>query len=275
MKAAKDLWIIGDSTMKELYYTLRAMKTSARQGADRAQALEPFIHRHYNVKEFDKTKQFARDNVMARIVNSFISALNENTKLPKFLVVIPDDEVIRMLNYTGYGVKVMLGKCIHWMMGQIDKEIDDRKEALALHRPGALTPGEPKVLWVKALERPRRDRFELVRDKWNATLEQTIEQAGGDVHHVISPTPYEGSQRNLFDINNNISHEGRVSFWRCFSENIRKFDITQENKRINDIIAATQVTVHRFHHGQETRAVSHRIIADKHYTPHDQKKMQK
>ena len=74
----KDLWLVGDKYLKEMYYTLRALKKTDMQHRGRAMdnsPPEPCLHRQYNVKSFNKTEDYAKDNVLVRTINALEDAM--------------------------------------------------------------------------------------------------------------------------------------------------------------------------------------------------------
>ena len=54
----------------------------------------PFMLQYYNVKLFCHTQSKAVKPAIARIVNSTIDALNDEMRLPKYLVVILDRDIL-------------------------------------------------------------------------------------------------------------------------------------------------------------------------------------
>ena len=178
IEAAKALWIVGDDFVEELSYTLRAMKapTDSRIDANRrelAQQQEPYIHKQYNVDTFTNTKNFVRENALARFNNAWMKALDVNPILPKIMVIMFGEEILKMLNYQGYGISVMIGKCIYWMIDKLSQAIETRKDALRRVRQGALSNGEPHIVWVPMLNKPPgSDRFKTNREKFNDILEK-------------------------------------------------------------------------------------------------------
>ena len=194
----------------------------------RKQEVEPYIHRHYEVLQLYTTKNYTRDNVMTRMLNTLIGELKSNLFLPRFLVVVPDVEFLAMMNYTGFGISAMLGRCLHWLMKQIDRVIDTRREALAHRKPGAVFTSEPYVMWIKMLETPGHDKYAMVRSKFNVILEQAMEQS--KYSHVLHSSDRDEIQRHLFNMNGNITHDGRIAYWNFISCQIQKFDLQYTSK---------------------------------------------
>ena len=204
------------------------MKHPGNDTTSTALRAEPFVHRYYNVKEFDSASKFAQHNILAWMVNSLIQAMNENPSiLPKYLVMIPDDQMIAVLRHTGFGVSLMMGKCVYWLIEQTLQIINNRKEALTRIKLGAVTPGEPRILWVRLLEKPGQDNFTVTKSKFDIILEQAVCQSNAGIVLTAS----DGICRHWFDVNNNFTHEGRISYWRHFSDQVKNLDFPQTVRR--------------------------------------------
>ena len=62
-------------------------------------------------------------NILSRIYNSFVSALNKHAKLPLLVVIVLDDDLIEALVYTNVGVSPLLGMWFEWLATQLDAAI--------------------------------------------------------------------------------------------------------------------------------------------------------
>ena len=185
--------------------------------------MELYLCQQYNVKHYYITSQFHRENALARLLNAFIEALNENKKtLPRLIIFMPDSEFLQMLNYYDYGVSLMIRKCLHWLITQIDRLITIRKDALWHRKPGAVLELEPKVIWVKMLVFPS-SRMDIVHAKFNVILEQSLLQAQSGF--IMNTTEDDSRvQHSLFDGNGNMTNSSRITFWHFFNLMIWKFD---------------------------------------------------
>ena len=248
VRACKDLWLVGDDFLKEMSYTLRAMKNSSEaRPSSTAMARgnitrEPYIHKQYNVRPFTSSKKFSRENVLARINNSFVKALNENPILPKAIVFVLGDEILKLLNYNGYGISMMIGKTIYWLINKISRHIETCREALTIRKPGALTPGEPKIVWLNLLTRPGVDQQTENREKFNSILKQATEDSS--LGMTMAATPEDRIQYHWFDLNGNMTHEGRTDFWSFFSDQILRFDMEMERQKHEDDTVIVQAPPH-------------------------------
>ena len=228
-------------------YALKALKSStegSQHGDLRGKAAsmlpEPYLHCQYNVKTFFPSS-YTRGNVMSGILNKLMDAFKENALLPRFIIIIPYDSFLAMLNHTEYGVSLMIGKCLHWLITEVDKLVDTRRAALLRRKPGAVTPHEPKVMWIKMLEFPGRDRYALVRSKFDIILEQVLAQTRKGF--IMKATECDNIQRNWFDMMGHITHDGCIQYWCFISYQLQRFD-SQAIELLLDGKVAVRETYH-------------------------------
>ena len=221
IKAFKDLWILGDSFIREMFHTLRAMKFRPGQIRNDSNAnLEPYIHRKYNVRAYYNKNQFSQENALARLYNALVKGINDNAKLPRIILVIPGVEFFNSINHKDYGVSLMIGKCIDWYLTNFQREIRTRKMDIYQKRIGAVEHLEPKVIWVKMLI--EGNRSSTLIDKFNAILEQGLFNSGsGFIMETLRFHPA------LWDRNQKLNHDGRIQFWQHISRIIKGFDKQQ------------------------------------------------
>ena len=163
-------------------------------------------------------------SVPARIVNCLIKALNEDkcVRLPRFVVVVPDWDLLRYFNHNTYGIEEVVYEAINWMTKEMKKAIEDKREQLMKIKPGAVIATEPKVVWIKMLQRAMNyDKVLTVRAKYNATLEALLSEKSG--HYIIDINPILRDPV-YFTRNNELSEDGKVLFWKEVDECIRLFD---------------------------------------------------
>ena len=71
------MWFIGDVRLKDMFYTLRALKTPKQNPS-----LENDLHLHqtYNIQHYTFTDvaHMRSDNPVARLINALIDGLNAN-----------------------------------------------------------------------------------------------------------------------------------------------------------------------------------------------------
>ena len=130
-----------------------------------------FINKNFEVKPYCGSR-FASNNtnILSRIENSFARALMENKKLPKYVVVVLDNDLIEYLEYKEFGISGMYEHWLEYLAKNISKMIEDRKAALPL---SAIRYEYPLVYWMAL---PHHKMFEdnAPRHKFNQTLESLM-----------------------------------------------------------------------------------------------------
>ena len=182
----------------------------------------------YNIKHYTCTDSysFTHDNTLARLLNLLIKGINENQSMPRHILVFVDHEFLFMLNKDNQesGTSLKIGKALHWLVNRMTKEIEDKKKALSFFKPGAITPLEPKFIWVKMLEMSNTSKaMAMMKTKFNIVLEQILRQTGSGF--LLQPFPNDRQIRPWFDRGGNMMHDGRIAYWKILDANIRRFDV--------------------------------------------------
>ena len=132
-----------------------------------------------------------RTPVPARLLNALIHALNEphfvndnkalddqhqNFKqapfLPRFIIVIPDWDLVKHIGHYKYGISLITGRILHWLILEMNEMVEIRRDNLKRSKEGATVATEPKFVWVKMINRVGcYDRALSVRNKFNTILE--------------------------------------------------------------------------------------------------------
>ena len=114
VKALFDAWFIGDTFLQDLAQTYETIRQKAEKS--RGDKDKMYLLQYYNVKTGYKRLSIGVRRASARILNSLIDLLNEEHKLPRFLVVIVDKDLIADTDiFDGYASK-MINDMIHWLV---------------------------------------------------------------------------------------------------------------------------------------------------------------
>ena len=226
--AASDLWFIGDAFLNEIYHTLSYLKTEANAARNTKRQM-PYMYDYYNIKCFTPNPSSVLKNVMARIVNCFIKALNDHNKLPRLVIIIPDVDILKQINHFGFGVKLLLHEAIDWILNQMQRAVEAKIDILRNKRPGAVVVNEPKFIWVKAINRLNGySKVLALRRKFNETLEGHL---AGKMNHYILDVNDKLADCNFCDQNNKLNGFGRERFWMKVDRGIELFDKRKINLR--------------------------------------------
>ena len=109
LPALFDMWIIGDNILRDLAQTYELIKTKAEKMKP---ANRPYLLRYYNVMtQYVQSSSIAR-LAPGRILNSLIDLINEKKRLPRFLIVIIDKDILNDVNvFDGYAMHIM-SECV-------------------------------------------------------------------------------------------------------------------------------------------------------------------
>ena len=196
----------------------------------RGSSLEPYLHQQYNVKMYTSDDKFNRDSSIARIFNALVKVLNDNTRIPRFILIIPGRVLFKAISYNGFGISMIMGGCIDWLLANMERVICTKNMDIQQLRTGAVNYFEPKVIWAKMVPEGihiREPSLALVQ-KFNAILEQSLFQSKmGYIMRVL-----ENNQLDMWDRNGRLTHDGRIAYWKQISAMLKRFDNQQDNKEL-------------------------------------------
>lgn len=89
LDALQEIWIIGDKLVAEGMRIHQEMFERAGHHRDQ----EPFVYQWYDVKHYFQPLS-SEDNILSKVTNSLIEALNSRKKLPSLILVLMDEGII-------------------------------------------------------------------------------------------------------------------------------------------------------------------------------------
>ena len=152
IKAINDTYLIGDLFLRSIWPTMLATKNKAI--ANKTQ--KPFLFNNFNILPCYSPVATMTKSILARLINEFINTLGENRPMLKYLLFLPDKDIIEAVHHGGFGCKFIFEKILTWMMANIEEALEVRKEDLNTKRAGALFQSEfyPKIIWTLMPGRP-------------------------------------------------------------------------------------------------------------------------
>ena len=213
-----DLWIIGDAFLNRNYHTLSEIKREA----ERARKQIPYIFDYYNIQCFTPNPKSLVSEVLAKFVNCLVKALNQTLKLPKLVVVIPDDDILRYVFEDTEECKRLTKTAIRWVVNQMIRAVDAKKDNMSRRKPGAVMAKEPKFIWIKMFDRiSSRERLYDYREMYNECLETLL--AEKEEHYILDVNVHL-QESGLFDSGDCLNAHGRKIFWIELDKGIERFD---------------------------------------------------
>lgn len=210
--------------------TFQVYEAIRRQNS-KGQTRKSYVYEYYEVKPYWKQFSSNPKSPIARIINSLINAINGAHILPTYIVIMPDIDILKSLNYFGHGTSLVIGNCIAYLVNVITSIVDDRKHQMCHVKAGSVIAGEPEIIWVSLLGKPYYDKVMSLRCKYNEILEETL--AMYQNCFIIHPTPILKSD---FDRSNNLTSNGKEAFWKDIDENLTRFETKPQNFKPKKIV---------------------------------------
>ena len=110
--------------MKDILAALQEIKTKAHI----AKKPGPYMYERYNVFSFFESP--VTFNSYARMQNAFIEALNRRICIPKYVIVLPDSNLVEASAYFQFDMAEILGICVNWLAKQFEKNLEICREDL-------------------------------------------------------------------------------------------------------------------------------------------------
>ena len=171
----------------------------------------PYLFQHFNIKEYYAE---AATRGLARFVNLLIEALNDRKRLPRYIMVIFDKDLLIAIKRetSKFNTGIVISATIHYIVQQSNILIERRKIDLFDRKPGALLPVDPTFIWIRMLKHPQggfNQEVTALRGKFNSILEERLFNGKDDKHCIMSIDIHQED----FDLIGNLSSNGKHDFW--------------------------------------------------------------
>ena len=138
IQAIYDAWFIEDKFLKDVFNTFQEQINKAFVTKRNRDAIQPYLNDYYNVHGYF-TSSVMQDRATGRILNVLIEVLNQKQiarqRLPRFLVVVLDKDIIADLNSFKVGAVKNLATLVNWLTCQIDIVIWRKRLQIADKKP--------------------------------------------------------------------------------------------------------------------------------------------
>ena len=129
---------MGDAFLRDIFDGLQGLK---RQAIVNKKVGTPYLFDYYNVFGYYSGDLIRRK--MAKIVNSAIEGLNDRQRLPRFIIVIIDKDIIEDVNMFGPNGETALREATIWVTRQIEMAVKRRRLEIIEKCPGAISGSDP------------------------------------------------------------------------------------------------------------------------------------
>ena len=87
-----------------------------------------FTFKNFEVRDFSSSNYSSHNkNVLGRLINTLVNAVNENNTLPKLIVIIVDDDIVRNMRHTNAR---QIHRVTSWLLTQYEHSILAYKDFL-------------------------------------------------------------------------------------------------------------------------------------------------
>ena len=127
--AYDDIWLIGDRFINksidvlEDYMGLFNAKTKHTQ-------FDSYIATNYDVLAYTNDDDSVVRSVLGRLRNALAIALNENDKLPKYILIVLDTDLMKCIKFSKPGLSELYGSTLKWLFNEFHAAIVTRKNQL-------------------------------------------------------------------------------------------------------------------------------------------------
>ena len=189
---------------------------------------KPYISDFYSLIPLYPTSGSAYcRSILAWLVNQLTKELNSSgfNKLPRFILIIPDKDIIEAVHFGGFGCKPIFEKILDWLGCNLMLAVNTRKEDMRAKCPGAIRPNELKLIWITMPIRPfiknTSHGYVFAQSKtFNTILTGTVTKFPDS--YVFNPELVD--PKDCFYFTGEISPIGKMQLWHSINRKIRLFD---------------------------------------------------
>ena len=172
-----------------------------------------YIKSNYEFKPFCNSRfASSTENMLTRLQNSLAMGFNhfKDGRLPQYIVVVLDDDLITYLDFKKEGATTLLGIWIQWLAQEAQKLLQDRLQQL----PVKCKKTEVFFYWVSAplhsfFSKERND----LRTRFNLALDSVIKTQKN--MRIIKLKDWWNSKDSSLVIHDRITETGMGAYWKA------------------------------------------------------------
>ena len=200
-----------------------------------------FIKQNFEVSAHCNSRwASANENMISRIRNSFAAAVSQQKSglLPKYVIVVLDDDLITFMNFAIEGLATLLGTWVEWLVSELKSIVNDRLDQV----PPRCKKVVPFFYWVTA---PTHSYFSKERNavwvKFNLSLESVIRTHGRDSMRMVKFKEHWDTKDSLLVVNDRMTETGLSAYWRAidttfkFNSSCREAFVAKKGSLLNPV----------------------------------------
>ena len=213
VQAYEKIWIISDEFGYQSYNDHYHRRNK--------ESFSGYMRDHFDMKAQLHGKYVSSDpSIIGRFRNSLVSAIDDDPLLPKMVVVVPDDDLIKALNHKGAGSSKALGRIIEKIMNEREKIISSHKDYIP---DKSKREGYPLFVWIEA---PLHNNFwnNADRIKFNKCVERQTSFHDSTIALQLKKA-WDPSDNNLYVAESRrFSNEGYARYWEAIDKTVKFCD---------------------------------------------------
>ena len=188
-----------------------------------------YLYQQFNVAVYFQNPVNMTKNTMNRIMNSVATGLNDRVRLPKYVIVVMDIDILNSIDFYDYAMPKVFCHCIQWIIKNVNRLFTIRSKDLKRKRPGSVNSDrDTRIIWENILSRPtikdhpdqNRTKMCAGRPKFNELLNQVISDTR--FNHALNIRGV--TEQNHFTQLGDISTSRQYVYWKELDYIIKKFD---------------------------------------------------
>ena len=210
---------------------------------------EGYIRTHYDATGFyhaSLTKDFRKrgDTLMAELKKNFIEAINEHVLLPKAVIIVLEEDLIKAANHFKKGAGIVYQTAVDWLFTELHRISVSYKEKLPSK---ARKFRNPQFLWVAATYHDRYGNGNFYREKFNTALKNAA--AKYREMQILHLHSWDQKDESKF-CNGKLTADGFSKYWIALNDAFQAWD--KEQMRLQQVKTSKFKTWHqknndRFH----------------------------
>ena len=187
-----------------------------------------YIKNHYDTAGFCSgglSREMLNRNIISRVRNCFIAAVNQEILFPKAIIIILENDVIKAANQPVTSLRRYMEPLIQWLGKEHHQLTSAYKEKL----PSKARKFKfPTFLWIQAVSHKVWDRD---NNKSRSIFNEIIEEVADKYKEMQTLQLHSWDQENVTSLigknGDNLSSQGLTRYWEAINDTYQAWDKEQ------------------------------------------------
>ena len=221
----ESIWIVGDTFVASSYEKTLHMDSVQKK---------LYMRDKYDVFAFLNNSHFDT-NFLSRLRNVLVTAFNQNDKLPRIILIVLDNDLLRFINHRKFGVQLESATLQEWLLQEVNQVVNQRFAQLPNK---CIKPGFPHVVWFGL---PLHDVFidNDLRIKFNHGFECEVLKFKN--MSLLLPKKGWNAKDKTVILNGNYTPNGAAMYWLAIDVAIHFWDTKKQVQIIQKTKNTTEI----------------------------------